>query len=107
MLLDNVTFSILVGITLLIIYILVIRKLPNISKAIIIFISGQSFTYGLFFVMYGITADIKYLFEDRWMIGFGGFALLWVGIESFISSIKEDRQEQMTETEDISISSLN
>lgn len=94
--LDNVTLSVIVGLTLICIYILIVRKLPDTSKVIYLFIFAQSLTYGSFLILYGITEDVNYLIDNRWTIALGGLALLWVGLEGFIGELQKARRKQGT-----------
>lgn len=72
------------------------KRPPDLSKAIQVFISGQSITYGSYFLLYALTADKNYLIDNRWIFGLGGLALFFVGYEGFVKKMKEDYEKQKT-----------
>ena len=80
---DIVACSIVIGIVLIIIYGLKIKEVPTTKTALSMLLYGQSFTYGMAFVLYGITANNIFYVENRWVMALGGAALIWIGIENY------------------------
>jgi hypothetical protein len=84
---DIVACSIVVGILLIIIYSLKVKELPTTRTALSMLLYGQSFTYGMTFILYGITANNIFFVENRWIMAVGGAALIWIGIENYRNDI--------------------
>lgn len=84
---DIVAWSILIGIVLIIIYGLKIKEIPTTRTALSMLLYGQSFTYGMTFILYGITANDIFFVENRWVMALGGAALIWIGIENYRNDI--------------------
>ena len=84
---DIVACSIIFGIVLIIIYGLKIKEIPTIRTALSMLLYGQSFVYGVTFILYGITANIIFFVENRWVMALGGVALIWIGFENYRNDI--------------------
>jgi len=87
--LDYVFFSVGIGILLLVIYSLKGWKIPLLGEAVLLFVQGQMLFGGFYFLMYAFLGSefvmrILFLQESnfRYVIGVGGVALLWAGLES-------------------------
>ena len=84
---DIIACSILVGIILIAIYSLKVKEFPTTRTALSMLLYGQSFTYGMTFILYGITANDIFFVENRWVMALGGAALIWIGIENYRNDI--------------------
>ena len=81
---DITTISILFGLVLIIIHIFSSKKNTTLSTALPILLYSQSIVYGLVFVSYSLKLiNPSYLIDNRWIISFGGIALIWIGVENY------------------------
>lgn len=89
MMIDVIAISIIIGIFLILIYWRYTKRTPTIPSVLSMFLYGQSFVYGASFIIYGITGESIYLVDNRWVIAFGGIALVWIGFENYKKDFSE------------------
>jgi uncharacterized membrane protein len=81
---DITTISIIFGLFLVVLHICFSKKITTLSTALPILLYSQSIIYGLIFVSYSLKLiNPTYLVDNRWIIAFGGIALIWIGIENY------------------------
>ena len=86
---DIISISILFGIFLVFIYWIKSKKKPPLATALAILLYGQAIVNGTSLILYGITANSLFFVNNRWVIAFGGSALLWIGFDNYMKNLKK------------------
>ncbi|CAG1023392.1 hypothetical protein DOJK_02284 [Patescibacteria group bacterium] len=83
---DIITVSIVVGVCLIVLLGLKSKKIPTLVSVLTMLLYAQSLVYGIVSVLISIGIDFP-LIEKRWLLAFGGIALIWIAFESLIRDL--------------------
>lgn len=90
---DKISFTIVCGLMLIVLYYIKYKEMPHLEAALVLIIGGESMIYGLSLIAYTLTEKSIYFIDSRLTLTFGGYALVWIGLEAYKKHFKDMQYE--------------
>lgn len=90
---DIISFTIVCGLILIVLYCIKYKEMPHLETALALIIGGESMIWGLSLIFYTITKNIFFLIDSRVILFFAGYALMWIGFDTYKKYFKDMQYE--------------